>query len=162
MTLNTSMAFFAPVNARELFDEARRLLGRPLDEQYEVPVEPHTIDRGSLRYANHGGQGLPAIVRLVFAVERPIAFFTEGWNPGRDTFALLDWDTSYEHVDERGLRCDELHTFYILKMAEWADERGIEWRWFDEFNGTWKDRDDLKSWGDVDFSKVQNALDGII
>jgi hypothetical protein len=51
---------------------------------------------------------------------------------------VFDTGYSYQH-ETMGFGCGTLHAIYINLIGSWLAERGVGYRWYNEFNGTWND-----------------------
>lgn len=67
-----------------------------------------------------------------FDADQPVCDRTEH-NPA--CWAELSLDTAYSYKDERGWGCGDLHAVLISRIGQWCDERGLRWKWLNEFNG---------------------------
>lgn len=60
----------------------------------------------------------------------------------------VSWDTGYGYRDRQGRSCSDLHAGYVAELGKWCDERGIAWKWFNEYECVWYDRfDSLEEFG---------------
>lgn len=63
-------------------------------------------------------------------------------DPTKNGWAAIEvtFDTSYGHRNRRGERCDQLHTRLVAELGRWLDDRGLPWKWQNEYTGEWFDR----------------------
>lgn len=51
----------------------------------------------------------------------------------------VNFDTAYGYTSPEGFGCSVLHALYIVKVGQWLADRGVKWRWHNEFTGKWHD-----------------------
>lgn len=156
MTLSTYVAFTSPVDPRELHDWVNRELLGATDPRVEV-------DETSI--GNAPGQGFDAWAITKHNNGKPIVWLErvdvatatrpswydndqewfaaledeERWYSKypSNTYAYVDFDTAYGYR-ENGMNCTMLHASYIVRLfKEFAEPRGIDIYWRNEYTGEW-------------------------
>lgn len=140
MTLHTRFVITDKgADPREVFEVNRLIVDCP---ESKFDVEPGSI-------SNHLGQGFDAWMWVDYGdpLPRGECYCREYREDGDmesicsscrspEAYIEVNWDTAYGYRTERG-GCGDLHAGYITLMAEWCDRRGLGWRWYNEFAGTW-------------------------
>lgn len=165
MTLSTDFVLGAceapTATAEAVYLVCRELLGTPdRIEPKRGLITDHWLDKAdpTLHRIDHpGGVGLPAWLRICYRPEGPavVPFVPSEWADEDDReyhqaqpmnngfgWCRVNWDTSYGYRGPNGESCSTLHAFYIAALGKWCDDRGIAWKWHDEYTGEWHDRFD--------------------
>jgi hypothetical protein len=154
MTLSTYMVIAAEENVPALAEEAYQICRRLLDTPDDYYPERDT--EGDIHEIDHQpGLGLDA---WLLTKHRPAGVGPIPYVPGPDvdpaddwereyhesdpfvngTASIqINWDTSYGGHSSTGEGCSALHARYIATLGAWADERGLDWWWKNEFTGEW-------------------------
>lgn len=152
MTLSTNIYLTGNVDAREVFDFCNKLIGA---EKPRFTNEESQWVPGMWVLMNAPGQGYPAWLSVTYRKDGPLAT-QDVWVTEEDGYRFLDqkacsvevnFDTGYSYRDEFGGSSD-LHGRYITMLNLWAEERGIELGWKNEFSGEYfKGTDGLQDFG---------------
>lgn len=152
MTLDTRVYVLDRIDYREVFLKCNQLIGA--HEGIESRDEPEKIWREGKPYPdpsgrwsiwNKPGQGLCALLDVSYRKDGPYvargehARFCE---PDEDEshqtcfprWLEVSFDTAYSYHDEHG-GCGALHARLVFALGQWLDERGVRWRWENEFTG---------------------------
>lgn len=147
--------------AEAVYLECRRMLNTP--ESVEVRRERWEYDADDCERLDHPpGLGLAAWLLIKYRptgtkVEDEPA--REDWmsdeehegakeyaakQPMTNGFGCIEvnWDTAYGYRGPNGESCSTLHAYYIAALGKWCDERGIAWKWRNEYTGEWFDGTD--------------------
>lgn len=156
MTLRTVVAL-RNGNPRALFMHLRELIGTPAD----TPIREGAGEGEPFSWiSNPLGIGLPGILEVRYAPDGPMLDVPESWtdlngvthqedadevasDPTRNGWAAMEtaFDTAYGYRADNGAGCSDLHAWFVQAVAAWADERGIDWQWRNEYTGEWHHRD---------------------
>jgi hypothetical protein len=150
MTLSTDVIVLDPVNPKAVFDHCLGMLGTFVDFE---PRWEHTAlgeARGftdTAHYVSACGQGLPAWLWVHYHpdgfldVERDEEDVMEdGGHYQRfpDPHCVrIDFDTAYGYCGPGGLNCGGLHAGLVRALGRWLDDRGVRWKWRNEYTGEW-------------------------
>jgi hypothetical protein len=65
-------------------------------------------------------------------------------NPTQNGWGAIEvtFDTAYGYRFEEGENCSQLHARLVAQLGNWLDERGLPWKWQNEYTGEWFDRYD--------------------
>jgi hypothetical protein len=47
----------------------------------------------------------------------------------------ISFDTAYSYRDGQGRGCGDFHASLVAELGQWLDERGVAWKWKNEFTG---------------------------
>lgn len=143
MTLSTYVYIDGPVDHREVYDKVNEIL------HIKDPVftdEESEYDEGVRRIDNALGQGFDAWVMTSSrydgqpmiregdpdeAEEDPDSRWAKDENQG---YVKVNFDTAYG-FNERGYTCTTLHASVVVDLGKWLQERGVTWRWVNEYTG---------------------------
>lgn len=156
MTLATAVALRGG-NPRELFMHMREMIGTKPDTKIHEGTA--YLDAGFLRLSNPIGIGLPGILDVEYAPDGPMLAKPSPdeddddreWresDPTQNGWAGMEvgFDTGYSYRHEvTGATCDDLHAWFVLTVGKWADERGIDWQWKNEYTGEWHHGDRVEA-----------------
>lgn len=165
MTLSTYFvlgACEAPAATAELvYQECREMLGTP--DHVEPRRDRSAYGPDDIERIDHPcGIGLPAWLLIRYrptgtrVITEPAR---EGWmddddyehekdyvalQPMNNGFGCIqvNWDTAYGYRGPNGESCSTLHALYVAALGKWCDDRGILWKWKNEYTGEWFDRFD--------------------
>jgi hypothetical protein len=132
MSTATTVIVQDPVNARELFDAARTVIGNP----DLWALHPPGSDSVGM-YQTKPGQGMDAMVSVHFpAAVGGLLPADEGAEPPEpDGYAHVMF-TAYGERDEDETKSGQAELVYAL--GRWLDACGLRWRWSTE-GGPWAD-----------------------
>jgi hypothetical protein len=175
MTLSTKVAIGKPHDVREVFEFCRELLGTP--EGTPVHEGEGYLNDQCKRIGNPIGIGLPALLDVTYGADGPMIHRCDKWcatelggewnhtqedldeharhiaeDPTENGWAaiVVDFDTTYGYRGEGGESCSDLHARLVTALGRWLDERGLPWKWRNEYTGEWFDRyDQLDTLGDA-------------
>lgn len=147
MTRDTSIAIGRPTDVRELFKDCRTLLGCRDD----VPTrEGDGYRTGCKEIANPMGIGLPALLEIQYGADGPMIHRcdsfcdsgctdVQGDDPRDNGWAAIEvsFDTSYGYRGPDGEGCSDLHARLVRAVGQWCEQRGLPWKWQNEFTGEW-------------------------
>lgn len=165
MTLNTRIFIDSDVDRRFVFSFCQGLLAehdehnRTPDQQN---FEESTLG-GSKFLMNRGWQDLPAWLMIghndgnplrtaeqvaehdedcnipgntYYDADRPDCDGTSGHAHRPASWLDVSFDTGYGyHNEKNGWDCTALHTYFIVRLGQWLDEKGIPWTWQNEYTG---------------------------
>lgn len=169
MTLNTSIVIGKPYNVHEVFAYCRALLNTPENTEVRAGPEPgeeRDWRPGQKWIANPGGIGLAAWLWIYYGADGPMLHQHDetcsielggkhdvtqeeidehtrhvaedptenGWGAIEVTF-----DTTYGYRSDAGEGCSQLHARLVAQLGRWLDERGLPWKWKNEYTGVWFD-----------------------
>lgn len=120
MSTTTAVIVQDPVNARELFDAARTVVGNPgLWALHDGAAFSSRVNM----YQTQSDQGAKAIASVHFrAGGGPLP---RAETQGQDGYALVTFSGGGDSQDEIRTR----HTKLATALGRWLDARGIRWRW---------------------------------
>lgn len=167
MTLNTAIYVLGEIDPKELWVEANRLIGSHEGIKFKNEQrEGWRHEEPYWEFWNLAFQGLPALLDLKYQPDGPLrtpefsAKHDDYCNvPGNDDYDPDDdlctvaehdpacwvevrYDTSYGYRGAGGEGCGDLHAHLVTQLGVWLGERGISWRWKNEFTGDVHDRFD--------------------
>lgn len=159
MTLSTDFLITSHmVDPRELFAVSAKLL--QAGEDFRFSVGPGLI-------MAEPNQGLDAWLSVYFSADLALVVKTDEDNPyaARDHFVRVNFDTGYSYKSSSGAGCSDFHAWLIFQLAQWADDRGLEYAWENEFTGEWfTDRSGLESFGNAEIGmpdvRLPSHIDG--
>jgi hypothetical protein len=138
------------------------------DERGVLIGERRWIPNGKWEYSNDPGQGLGAWMWVKYRpdgplhpkplyydsdydeTDEPVYWASDEEDEQEPTLHLsepamaleINFDTAYGYGRGEGYGCGDLHAAMIVRIGEWLDARGVGWLWYNEFYGTWHERDD--------------------
>ncbi len=162
MTLDTRIFIYDSVDHMETFEKVCELLDIPDTKNFRDEVgQPYGCVPGR-EISNEVAQGFDAWV-MTYSNPEGIRLSEEylqeqvRWNAKmRETypdeaddivdptstdpeagvhFMQISMDTGYGGRSTRGESCTELHARVIAQLGQWLDERGLNWGWYNEYNG---------------------------
>jgi hypothetical protein len=172
VTLNTSIVIGRPYNVHEVFAYCRVLLNTPEDAPVLTgpkPGEERDYRPGQKWIYNPGGIGVDAWLWIYYGADGPMVHEHDEYcatEPGgefgytqadvgdhsedvRQTPTENGWgaievtfDTAYGYRSDEGENCSQLHARLVAQLGNWLDERGLPWKWQNEYTGEWFDRYD--------------------
>lgn len=164
MTLSTNVYILDEIDHTEVFRFCQGLLAKYDDRpgEHEQAWKDSGSWRGEGYQSIHNliGQGLPAILDINYRTGRPMRTAEEAAEHDEDCnlpinaewydpeagdcdktehdppcWLDVDFDTAYGYKDSRGWGCGDLHAVLVGELGAWLAERGIRWRWRNEFTG---------------------------
>lgn len=153
MTLSTDVYVLDQIDPVEVFEFCQDLLVR-FDDQGRTRAE-QVVSRGdswrgngAKRIGNQIGQGLPAILDVLYRGDAPLTTVEQAAAHDEDCdkdcsgrwhqpacWLNVDFDTSYSYRGPGGVGCGALHAVLVGLLGQWLDSRGIRWSWRNEFTG---------------------------
>ena len=144
MTLDTRFIIDHPVNAKDVFDFARAMIGATEQHSWGYQPDPRFLDNPY--HHNHIGQGLPALLRVHHGADGPLLeaaydeddihkIGTKPHEPGG--FVEISLDTAYGYRGDDGLGCGQLHAQYVGILGRWCEGNNWPYHWQNEFSGEW-------------------------
>lgn len=136
MTLSTDLYIHDQIDAKEVFDFCRELIGAP--STYRFIEDDDSI---------HGqpGQGLDAWLLVYRLPNGPIQPEPEphdeycvedcGYPHTSAHWVRVNFDTAYGYRGPGGESCGQLHAKYVAQLGKWLDARSLRWSWRNEFTG---------------------------
>ena len=144
MTLDTRMYVLDKIDPKLVFAKANQILGAHEGIRFTDEAEQYGRP-GDWRIGNRAGQGLPALMDVQYRRDgayRPAPSHDEDCDPDCEyaphTLAYwleISFDTPYGYRGDSGEGCGDLHALIVAQMGKWLDERGVRWRWQNEFTG---------------------------
>lgn len=145
MTLDTRFIIDHPINAKEVFEFTRAMIGATEDHVWRHETKPGKVMPEywtNPSYRNQIGQGLPALLKVSYGADGPL-METEydedeiGTKPHDPPgFVEVSMDTAYGYRRE-GLGCGQLHARYVQTLGRWCEQNGWPYHWKNEFTGEW-------------------------
>lgn len=140
MTLDTRVRIHDPLDPRDVFAHARLLIGADASKRSDW-------SGNALRMLP--GQGLPGLLYVYHGPDGgPLR--SDGEPDAPAGFVEASLDTAYGYRASNGATCGDLHAWFVTRLGEWLDERGVKWSWYDESADEWHEgADGLDDFGDT-------------
>lgn len=147
MTLNTYVYISDEIDRHEVFKKCNELIGA--DDSVKWKEEPINLGKNELWLRNLPGQGLPAWLSI-YSREEGEWHTTyqdaqncedycdndcDGEDHGPPCFIKVSFDTAYGYNGPRGQGCGWLHAQLLAQLGVSLTEKGISWKWQNEFTG---------------------------
>lgn len=147
MTLATSFVIEQPTDPFGVFTFCRSLIGAGDFTTWKHDRPGQWKWQLNNQYRNDAGQGLCALLDVEYGPEGgPLLderYLDEDWTVTEvghhDPFGYVEvgFDTAYSYSGPGGLNCSELHAGLVARLGRWCEERGLSYRWQNEYTGEW-------------------------